>query len=365
MKNIFLLIFILTIGSSMFQSCSTQQTEPAPKVTKSQPFMPKTEIVAQFKSMMEDKSVMDDHLTQEAIERLKQIDGDLISPDELKKIREQQNEMEMRKKDSERSEQLVKAPKDVVDRRHCDSPAVSQCGGTCTSHGISNAMDNLFCKPNVQQMSNQHLWSTYQRYSTYTGIRAAAKNKICDEAYWPNCKSKTDKCNDNSHIKLLEFEEIGANYEKGMAALDAGFPLVYSGKVTSSWANCDSVIYPKSRASGGGHAVAVSGYALDPDVPGGGYFIILNSWGKNCGDNGYQYIPFNYCLRQDNGMYCDLKIIKKIDTKYNNDPNPPTPPTPQPKPDCEWKKFCKEKKKWWVLWRDAYYYKCYWEKVCK
>ena len=40
------------------------------------------------------------------------------------------------------------------------------------------------------------------------------------------------------------------------------------------------------------HAVDIVGYADDPAVQSGGYWIIKNSWGSWSGDNGYYYVPY-------------------------------------------------------------------------
>jgi len=50
----------------------------------------------------------------------------------------------------------------------------------------------------------------------------------------------------------------------------------------------------------GGHAMAMGGYEDDPDVPGGGYFLVRNSWGTttwgrdNAVAPGYARIPYAY-----------------------------------------------------------------------
>jgi hypothetical protein len=49
----------------------------------------------------------------------------------------------------------------------------------------------------------------------------------------------------------------------------------------------------------GGHAMCIVGYEDDPSVPGGGYFIIRNSWGEDWGQGskvapGYGRLPYRY-----------------------------------------------------------------------
>jgi hypothetical protein len=44
----------------------------------------------------------------------------------------------------------------------------------------------------------------------------------------------------------------------------------------------------------GGHSIALVGYRKLAGYPGGGYFIIRNSWGTDYGNQGYGYISFAY-----------------------------------------------------------------------
>lgn len=44
----------------------------------------------------------------------------------------------------------------------------------------------------------------------------------------------------------------------------------------------------------GGHAMLLVGYEDDESVPGGGYFIVRNSWGENWGNGGYAKMPYAY-----------------------------------------------------------------------
>ena len=61
--------------------------------------------------------------------------------------------------------------------------------------------------------------------------------------------------------------------------------------------------------------MAAVGYKLDDQVAGGGYFILKNSWGSECGDEGYHYYPFALCQRTD--LYCyfiEVDDVVKIDS---------------------------------------------------
>lgn len=44
----------------------------------------------------------------------------------------------------------------------------------------------------------------------------------------------------------------------------------------------------------GGHAMLLVGYEDDESIPGGGSFIVRNSWGENWGDDGYARMPYAY-----------------------------------------------------------------------
>lgn len=51
-----------------------------------------------------------------------------------------------------------------------------------------------------------------------------------------------------------------------------------------------------------GHSVIVIGYQDEASAPGGGYFIIKNSFGKNWGDMGYGKMPYEYAANYANDV---------------------------------------------------------------
>lgn len=56
----------------------------------------------------------------------------------------------------------------------------------------------------------------------------------------------------------------------------------------------DNSIDGKSKS---GHGVILVGYGLDKKMPGGGYFILRNSWGTKFADRGYAGITFAYAKK--------------------------------------------------------------------
>ena len=62
------------------------------------------------------------------------------------------------------------------------------------------------------------------------------------------------------------------------------------------------VVPPNKMGVFDGHSVALVGYKKSNAFPGGGYFVIRNSWGKNWGEEGYAYMPFDYVAKYANDL---------------------------------------------------------------
>ena len=78
-----------------------------------------------------------------------------------------------------------------------------------------------------------------------------------------------------------------------LAELDAGKAIFARSAVDSSWQNASSGSATLTCENGrGGHAYSIQGYLRDQGAPGGGYFVVKNSWGRWFGDDGYGYQPF-------------------------------------------------------------------------
>jgi C1A family cysteine protease len=103
--------------------------------------------------------------------------------------------------------------------------------------------------------------------------------------------------------------------------LAAGIPSIFGFTVYNSIDNArDGVIpFPKRGEKAiGGHAIAAVGYddtMKAPGVSSSGCILIRNSWGKEWGDGGYGWLPYDYVLRGlAEDWWCLLKA-EWIDTQ--------------------------------------------------
>jgi hypothetical protein len=91
---------------------------------------------------------------------------------------------------------------------------------------------------------------------------------------------------------------------QGFHCVAVGIPVYaswYESPVVRKYGNI-TVPLPGEVPEDIGHAIALVGFADDPQYAGGGYFIVRNSWGKNWGTQsvfgpGYGTIPYRYVTR--------------------------------------------------------------------
>jgi C1A family cysteine protease len=198
-----------------------------------------------------------------------------------------------------------------VDLRYRDSPVKKQFGGTCTSFGLIAAMENLLDDPSGVDISERHFWSLYRKYSSSTAIKTALKKPVTREELWPQNKTNPKSGYKSGAVfQLTSARFIDDDIPDALRALNAGNPVYIGMRVPADMDCSHKVIGPKSKATKGGHAIAIVGYQLDPSLKSGGYFILKNSWGSKCGDKGYHYLDFNNCQRSD--MYCNMWAIEGV-----------------------------------------------------
>jgi len=329
---------ILIIFLTLLMGCSTT---PEREVTKQMPnFMSSSQIDNQFKVMKQsgqkDEPIVlsvDDYSRFEQLIPLEKFFSNIPDNDFERKIKLNDNNNRLKN--------------EGVDFRIRDSPVRSQWNGTCTANALVAVWENLNNKTNSNNiiLSARHLWAEQgEAYSCDISIKTMSDSRICDNKYWLQTSKKAmpgGHCNKNKHAKILEYEYLGNDVDSVIDSLDKGFPVYLAMSTPYEMVQCKKIISPYSPKTNGGHALAIVGYVIVPEMKGEGYFIIKNSWGSDCGDNGYQYLPFYQCENGDG--YCIFWEVSKIESKKNKYVK---------------KKICYPKKFLWWKWK-----KCYWKLV--
>lgn len=239
-----------------------------------------------------------------------------------------------------------------ADYRYRDTPIKNQWNGSCTTFGGVAGLENLLNDTSVD-MSERDSWSKYKQYSAVAFIKALSKigNEICNENEWgQNDVEPSGKC--LGRYRLGYYEALGDSVNDALNALDSGSVVYLAMSTPEDMLSCRSVIRSTSKFSTGGHAILIVGYAVDKAIDGGGYFIIKNSWGADCGDSGYQYIPFSTCQRADG--YCAMWELRRTTTLGRIEPKVPV------EPKYKWVQQCT--RKWYWAWLKK---KCEWVRIAE
>ncbi|MCC5829238.1 MAG: C1 family peptidase [Phycisphaeraceae bacterium] len=203
--------------------------------------------------------------------------------------------------------------------------------GTCVAFGSVALRE--FLLGDHDELSEQFLYWACKEFDghpgpgTYihTAMTALARYGVCEERIWPyNPHQASDEgqgpASAEARKAALRYRlpstrtvepNVVADYKHMLAGDDdqCGMPVTFGTLVFNSW-----YMSPETHRTGkitlplpgetpaGGHAWCVVGYVDDDGVPGGGYFIIRNSWGKGwAGDSpeapGHAMMPYEYVER--------------------------------------------------------------------
>lgn len=200
-----------------------------------------------------------------------------------------------------------------VDLRQFDSPVGNQFGGTCTAFATAAAMENVLASRGIRkEVSRRDLWNRYSSYDMDVAIRAASKNFIAELSYYPDYGTRAPDYQDHRTLRISRTTHHGYRLETAVQALDQGNPLVMAVQVPADLSKCKATVDSKSSRTKGDHVMEAVGYRLDESVDGGGYLILKNSWGPECGDHGYHYYPFALCKRKD--LYCYFVEVNEVES---------------------------------------------------
>lgn len=222
-----------------------------------------------------------------------------------------------------------KNTQNIVDLRPLCTPIEDQGAlGSCTGQAIAGAIELLNNKAKQYQDISRLFIYYYERLLMGTvnidsgayirdGIKVCYRNGASLESLWPydikkfKIRPNQRAITDALQRKVTRYERI-ANHEGCLDALNNGYPVIIGFDVYSSFESLQVIqtgvmTYPNVRRERllGGHAVLLVGYNLSRQV-----YIVRNSWGRNWGDQGYFYMPFN--VLQDNTMSGDFWTIKSI-----------------------------------------------------
>lgn len=223
--------------------------------------------------------------------------------------------------------------KNSIDLREWDSPVDSQgFVGSCVGNAIVNAYELMvrILYPdyfvNLSRLFvyyNSRLFDNSIKYDIGTyirdGLKAAATYGMCSEELWPYVEDQFDNqptpnCYVDATQRLITKYETLYTLRDLIKVLNSKRPIVIGMNIYEGFMEMNSinsvVKIPKNTDTFlGGHAVTIIGYDLPRQI-----FLAKNSFGKDWGDNGYFWIPFEYVRTQTFDKWCfDISSQNIID----------------------------------------------------
>jgi C1A family cysteine protease len=219
---------------------------------------------------------------------------------------------------------------------HDRLPIIRNQGGrsTCVAFASVAAREFLLPEGHPSDLSEQFLYwackarDDYGGPGTYVGVamKVLEDTGVCTEAGWPYSFAKVPG-NEGQAPPPAGVETTAAGYRAAgytplgprdvvaiKQVLAAGQLVVFAVPVYRYWSGdpirvTGDVRMPLPQDDGrGGHAMLLAGYEDDLTVPGGGFFIVRNSWGEDWAFSsaiapGYCRLPYAYIERYGNAAY--------------------------------------------------------------
>jgi len=199
--------------------------------------------------------------------------------------------------------------------------------GSCTACASTSAAEALYLRSNTTVL---HLSKLFVYYATRVWIerkdpsadagsfirdamKAMATYGSCDESLWPYKpndygEAPTQEAKDDAKTRLIDKYYRCVNFRAILQSLSERYPVVggfsfpkagFSAEVRKT----GIIPYPKPMDPiAGGHAVLFVGYDFRKKT-----IKFANSWGRDWGDRGYGYLPFDFIT---NGMARDFWTIR-------------------------------------------------------
>ena len=317
----FYILFILIT----FISCSLMKKNESPEapmksdaVSNKKRFLSKGEIIARIEELPGEMSRGEESGEYMDDAYKKRLDSLIPSPMFLEG-------MDTLKPEPNEQSGDVKLP-ESVDWTDYTTSVKDQNNGYCTAFATAGAVEASLCKNDnlcEEDLSEQYLFSLYNKYSTRRAVEAANKYWLADEKYWPKYGRKASNIKEFTHARISEIRYLGKDHDAMLAALAKGRFVVIAMRTPKDMLSCRKAIRSSTSFSSGGHAIMAVGYEMSDKVKGGVYVKIKNSWGDDCGDHGFQYVPFKGICSKSNAYCYYWEIIDSVSTKTSlcSEPN--------------------------------------------
>jgi hypothetical protein len=223
-----------------------------------------------------------------------------------------------------------------VDLRERMPPVRSQGRrGTCVAFACVAVREFLLGEESAQgDLSEQFLYwgckrrDLFQGPGTFvwTGMTCLEEDGVCVEQVWPynpqpiegnegQGPPPDDAARKATDYQIGDWQKLRSRWVNALRQeLARTRPIAFAVPVYTYWftepvRSTGDIRLPLSTDEiEGGHAMCMVGYQDDPDVPGGGMFLVRNSWGVGWARNsavepGYARIPYAYIQKYANSAY--------------------------------------------------------------